>query len=109
MVNIVAYLNIIEFKILRMKLLTIVFSLLVAMGSTKDYNILSLGGASYKGYMTAYFTSFLEKKAYFIARRDRCIKPRDEERVSMNEVFDMIAGSETGAIIASALLVPKDN
>jgi hypothetical protein len=26
----------------------------------------------------------------------------------MNELFDSIAGSETGAIIASTLMVPKD-
>ena len=56
-----------------MKYYMIVLSLLFAVGSAKDYNILSLDGASYKGYMTAYFTSFLEKKAYFIARRDKCI------------------------------------
>ena len=85
----------------------IVFSLLLAVGFTKDYNILSLDGASYKAYMTATFTGFLEKKAYFIARRDRCIKERPEERISMTEIFDMIAGSETGAIIASALVVPN--
>jgi uncharacterized membrane protein YsdA (DUF1294 family) len=59
--------------------------------------------------MTAEFVSFLEKKAYLIARKDKCIAARPDERIAMYELFDMIAGSETGAIIASTLVVPNDD
>lgn len=59
--------------------------------------------------MTANFTSYLEQKSYFLARRDKCIPKRDEERLSMTELFDIIAGSETGAIIAATLVIPNDD
>jgi hypothetical protein len=37
------------------------------------YNILSLGGAGFKGKMSAQFVSYMEQKAYFIARKNKCI------------------------------------
>jgi patatin-like phospholipase/acyl hydrolase len=73
------------------------------------YRILSLDSATYSGLMTAEFVSFMEKKAYLIARATKCLTKRDDERVAMHELFDMIAGSETGAIIASSLIVPHDD
>lgn len=73
------------------------------------YRILSLDSATYAGLMTAEFVSFMEKKAYLIARNSKCLTPRPDERIAMHELFDMIAGSETGAIIASTLVVPNDD
>ena len=73
------------------------------------YRILSLDSATYSGLMTAEFVSFMEKKAYLIARSLKCLTERESERVAMHELFDMIAGSETGAIIASSLVVPHDD
>jgi len=49
----------------------------------------------------------MEKRAYFLARGQYCIKPRDSEKVAMPEIFDTIAGSESGALIASNLLIPN--
>ena len=40
------------------------------------YNILALDSASYFGLMTSEFISYLEKKAYLIARREFCIDER---------------------------------
>jgi len=73
------------------------------------YRILSLDSATYSGLMTAEFVSFMEKKAYLIARSLKCLTERESERIAMHELFDMIAGSETGAIIASSLVVPHDD
>ena len=73
------------------------------------YRILSLDSATYSGLMTAEFVSFMEKKAYLISRSLKCLTERESERVAMHELFDMIAGSETGAIIASSLVVPHDD
>lgn len=70
------------------------------------YNILSLDSAKYKGYMTAQFVSYMEQFAYNVARRDFCIDERNSERISMTELFDMISGSETGAIIATIINLP---
>ena len=89
-----------------LKLLNILFALNVAQAK---YWILSLDSATYAGLMTAEFVSFMEKKAYLIARRAGCIDERTDERVAMPELFDMIAGSETGAIIATSLVVPNDD
>jgi hypothetical protein len=46
----------------------------------------------------------VESRAYFLARGQYCIE-RDSERIAIPELFDTIAGSETGAIIASNLLI----
>jgi len=51
----------------------------------------------------------MEKKSYLIARRLYCIEERKSKRIAMYELFDMLAGSETGAIIASTLVVPTDD
>jgi len=79
---------------------------LVATASAR-YNILSLDGAKYKGYMTAAFVEYMEENAYNSAVRDYCLPARDSRRVAMHEIFDMVTGSETGAIIASTLVLPN--
>jgi patatin-like phospholipase/acyl hydrolase len=87
---------------------------LVALGAlaavqAARYNILSLDAAKYKGYMTAKFVSYMEKYAYNVARRDFCIVERKSGRIAMPELFDMISGSETGAIIATTINLPNTN
>ena len=72
----------------------------------KPYFILSLDSGQHKGFMTAKFVSFMEERAYNIARRIKCIEKRTSERMSMTELYDLIAGSETGGIIATLLVVP---
>jgi hypothetical protein len=61
----------------------------------------------YSGLMTASFVDYMEQNAYDSAIRDYCIPKRDSGRVAMTELFDALAGSETGAIIASALVIPN--
>ena len=92
-----------------MKSLFLGLILILACCQSKMYNILSLDSASYKAKLTASFVDYMEKKAYFVAVRDKCIPERDSRRISMYELFDMISGSETGAIIASTLVIPNDD
>lgn len=51
----------------------------------------------------------MEQYAYNVARRDLCIPERESKRIAMPELFDMISGSETGAIIATSLVLPKED
>lgn len=99
-------------SILNMALAVIVCAL-AAHASAKGakYNILSLDAAKYAGIMTADFVGYMEKRAYSIAREDGrgfCYPENDEERIPMHELFDMVAGSETGAIIAATIAQPKE-
>jgi len=92
--------------------MTFIFTFLVLIVSATEstkYRILSLDSAKYGGLLTAEFVSFLELKAYSIANRDFCFPLRRSQRIAMPEIFDMIVGSETGAIIASSLVIPNDN
>jgi patatin-like phospholipase/acyl hydrolase len=50
----------------------------------------------------------LEKVAYYAAHDLYCIN-RPTEKIAMPELFDLIAGSETGAIIAATLVIPNDD
>ena len=55
--------------------------------------------------MTARFVSYMEHYAYVAATRDLCFPKRESAKIAMPELFDMLAGSETGAIIASSLVI----
>jgi len=69
---------------------------------------LSLDAGSYNGIITARTVSLIEQKAYTYMNHMYCIK-RPSNKVAMHEMFDMITGSGTGAIIASSLVVPNDD
>lgn len=59
--------------------------------------------------MTTKMLEYMEMKAYQTAIRDGCMEERASGKIAMPELFDMIAGSETGAIIASTLLLKNDD
>lgn len=59
--------------------------------------------------MTSQFVDFMEKSAYYHARDELCIPERASGKIAMPELFDMIVGSETGAIIAAALVIPNSD
>ena len=92
-----------------MKSIFALYALTTVSVEAASYNILSLDSAKYKGYMTASVVSFMEQYSYSVARREFCITPRESKRIAMPELFDMIAGSETGAIIATSLVLPNTN
>lgn len=55
----------------------------------------------------------MEKYAYNYARSGLagkvCVAERESKRIAMPEMFDIIAGSDTGAIIASTLILKNSN
>ena len=55
--------------------------------------------------MTATVVDYMEQRSYQIAKQlcSTKISDRVSQRVGMPELFNMIAGSETGAILASTL------
>lgn len=63
----------------------------------------------YSGFMTASFVDYMEQNSYDQAVRSYCIPQNKAGRIAMPALFDTIAGSETGAIIASALVIPSDD
>ena len=87
-----------------MKLYTL--ALLFATAESKTYNILSLDSAKYAGLMTAEFIAYMERRAYYIGTNIKCAVTNTDERIPMHELFDFIAGSESGAIIASSISTP---
>ena len=75
-----------------------------AFDSCESFNILSLDSSNYEAYVTASVLDYMERTAYYTARAKFCIDVRPEsERISMVELYDVIAGSETGALIAGSL------
>jgi len=66
----------------------------------------------YQAYLQTKFLEYIEMRSYAIATRNsdsgRTIKRRKSKKIAIPELFDMIAGSETGAIIASYLSIAID-
>lgn len=76
------------------------------------YNVLSIGSRHYYGLLTARFIDYMEMKAYLIAKSNNCYLTEAEianEKIAMTELFDYIAGSDTGAIIAGTMLIKNDD
>lgn len=66
--------------------------------------------------MTSKFIEYMEQKSYLIAEKLSCLgdnatmkKNYPEKRIAMNQLFDGFAGSETGAIIATMMVIPKNS
>jgi patatin-like phospholipase/acyl hydrolase len=59
--------------------------------------------------MQAEFVSYMEDLAYSIAFENKCIKRRKSRKVSMVELFDMVAGVETGSILATTITLKNDD
>lgn len=51
----------------------------------------------------------MEKEAYDYAEDKYCFPERDNKRVSMAELFDLVAGTSTGSLLATALVIPNDD
>lgn len=51
----------------------------------------------------------METYAYEYANKTYCIPQRKNEKVSMAELFDLVAGTSTGSLLATALVIPNDD
>eukprot|EP00347_Sterkiella_histriomuscorum_P004105 403361733 len=75
----------------------------------RTWNILSLDGGGIRGLITAKVVDYMEREAYDYAEKQYCIPKRDNKRVSMAEIFDLVAGTSTGSLLATALVIPHDD
>ena len=74
--------------------------------------MLSLDGGGIRGLITAKVVDFMETYAYLYAKRAYCIDKfeiRTNEKISMAEIFDLVAGTSTGSLLATALVIPNDD
>ena len=93
-----------------MNLFVILLIKAISCQTTDVKNILSLDSANFKGYLTASMIDYMEDRSYQLAADAGCMEtPRETRKVAMHEMFDLIAGAETGVIIASSLLIKNDD
>lgn len=59
------------------------------------------------GLVTSLVLEYMEKRAYHLSKAQYCIPDRKVESIAISELVETVAGSETGAILASALLLPS--
>ena len=78
----------------------------VSAGTTKTWNILSLDGGGIRGLITATVVDYMEGYSYRYARDAYCIPARDNEQLSLSEIFDMVAGTSTGSLLATTIVFP---
>jgi hypothetical protein len=89
---------------------------LMAVSAKEYYDILAIDSAKYNSIMTANFISYMELEAFMVSKKYQCkdkknnvIADRESKKVAMPEIFNVLAGSETGAVIASTLNVPNQD
>lgn len=80
-----------------------------APNTEKYWNVLSLDGGGIRGLITATVVDYMEKYAYNYTRDEYCIPERDTLRVSMAELFDMVAGTSTGSLLATSIVLPNND
>ena len=75
--------------------------------SSEYWNILSLDGGGIRGLITAQVVKYMEQFAYDYSTQNLCY-PQDptNERVSLSKVFDMVAGTSTGSLLATCVVIP---
>ena len=73
------------------------------------WNVLSLDGGGIRGLITAKVVDYMEKASYDYAHKEYCFPERKNGRISMAELFDLVAGTSTGSLLATSLVIPNDN
>jgi len=68
-----------------------------------------LDGGGIRGLITAKVVDFMETYAYEYGQRAYCIPDRTTKKISMAEVFDLVAGTSTGSLLATAIVIPNDD
>ena len=87
-------------------------ALITGMAALPTYNILSLDGGGIRGAFGCEILSQIELYTYEKSKNltDTYLveKYRDEGRVPVTKLFDMVAGTSTGSIMAGGLTAPKN-
>lgn len=73
----------------------------------KHYNILSVDGGGIRGIIPALFIRYMENASYEYAVSKHYIEENQYKKLAMYQLFDMIAGTSTGGILATALAAPS--
>ncbi|CDW84799.1 patatin [Stylonychia lemnae] len=99
--------------LLTLPILTLLLALstraLVTEDQGRTWNILSLDGGGIRGLITAKVVDYMETYAYEYAVVEYCIEERSSKKISMAELFDLVAGTSTGSLLATALVIPNDD
>lgn len=82
-------------------------SFAVTGAESADYSILSIDGGGIKGLISAVVLDNMEREAYNIALEKKYITERTNKKVSMAELFDMVAGTSSGGLLAGSIVLPK--
>eukprot|EP00347_Sterkiella_histriomuscorum_P015022 403358603 len=79
--------------------------------SEEEYwNVLSFDGGGIRGLIPSTIVDYMEKYSYNYSREAYCLPERkDTLKVSMAELFDMISGTSTGSLLATALVLPNND
>ena len=92
----------------KIKTSLLLFALALITHSSGKTHILSLDAEGQLGVVQMFIVDYFERAAYDYARKDLCIDERANGRIAMPELFDVIAGTQSGAI-AAAILSVKNN
>lgn len=80
-----------------------------AAAKDDTFNILSLDGGGIRGLITAQVVEYLENQTYIYASEKYCIPARDNEKISMAELFQMVSGTSTGSLLTTAIVLPNND
>lgn len=72
------------------------------------FNILSLDGGGIRGLITATVVDYMEKYAYNYTIENYCDAENTDQKISMSRLFDLVAGTSTGSLLATAIVLPKN-
>jgi predicted acylesterase/phospholipase RssA len=76
-------------------------------GNNATWNILSLDGGGIRGLITATVVKYMEEYSYNYSVSQYCLPERAIKKVSMSELYDMVAGTSTGSLLATAIVFPN--
>ena len=86
--------------------------MVLAANNDEYYNILSMDGGGIRGLIPTKVLQYLEKEAYQYAKEQNYDLTDfqyegNEGKIAMKDLFDMVAGTSTGSIMAAGFAMPS--